>query len=395
MDQENIGSLHDLVHRAREEQLANMPKLPFSAALLLSLYVCICMAYLPLWRSPVFATVVLMLSAIMVSLTLRSFWVIGMLTVPTVLLAGVTGSVSVAAFPVALLCGIAYGAFLMLNARVPIAVATVLAAMAFGVSLTGEVLPALSAIVGVPAMLTLAYCLRRGHLRVRTICCVSVALALSLSVLGIGYIWYCHGVEAFLEPSRAVDAARGALANRLAAWETGTGENTGRVVLEGMELALAGAVFNILPGVLLALTVIFSYMIDLVCLTLFRTYERAKYLSSRVFVVAISLPAAVMFLAVCLLLLMLGERGDMGAQFAAVVAENIYLIFLPAMCLAGAIQCLRAFLLSAHRGLLLIGAILLVAISPSLALTVLPLLGAFDVIRRAFLHWLVRRRHPD
>lgn len=395
MDQENIGSLHDLVHRAREEQLANMPKLPVPAALLLSLYVCICMAYLPQWRSPVFATAVLLLSAIMTSLTLRSFWVIGMLTVPAVLLAGVTGSVIVAALPAALLCGIAYGAFLILNARAPFAVATVLVALAFGMSLTGEVLPALSALVGLPATVTLAYCLRRGCLRVRTIVCVSVALALSLSILGIGYVLLCHGAEAFLDPSRAVDAARAALANRLASWETGSGENAGRVVLEGMEAALAGAVFNILPGVLLAFTVIFSYMTDLVCLTLFRTYERAKYLSSRVFIVAISLPAAVMFLAVFLLLLMLGKRSGVEAQFAAVVAENIYLIFFPAMCLAGAIQCLRAFLLSTHRGLLLIGAILLVAISPSLALTVLPLLGAFDVIRKAFLHWLVRRRHSD
>ena len=395
MDPENTGSLHDLVHRAREEQLANIPKLPFPAALILSLYVCMCMAYLPLWRSPVYASAVLLMSAIMVSLTLRSFWVIGMLTVPTVLLAGATGSVTAAALPVALLCGIAYGAFLILNAHTPFVAATALTAVAFGVSLTGDVLAALVALVCLPAMLALAYCLRRGYLRVRTICSVSVALALSLAVWGVGYVVVRYGAESLLDPSRAVEAARSALADRLASWEIGTGENTGRVVLEGMELALAGTLFNILPGVLLAITVIFSYLINLVCLTLFRTYERAKYLSSRVFVVAISLPAAVLFLAVFLLLLMLGERGGIEAQFAAVVAENIYLIFLPAMCLAGAIQCLRAFLLSAHRGLLLIGAILLVAVSPSLALTILPLLGACDVIRRAFLHWLVRRRHSD
>ena len=395
MDRENVGSLHDLVHRAREERLADMPKLPFSASLLLSLYVCVCMAYLPLCRSTFFATVVLMMSALMSALTLRSFWVIAMITVPAVMLAGVTGSVTAAAVPVALLCGIAYGAFLILNAHAPFAVATVLIAAVLGVSVSGEMLPALAALAAVPAMVTLADCLRRGRLRVRTICSVSAALALSLSALGIGYVWIRYGGETFLDPSRAVDAARAALANRLAVWTTGSGENTGRVVLEGMEAALAGTLFNILPGVILAVTVIFSYLINLVCLTLFRTYERTKYLSAHVFVVAISLPAAVMFLAVSLLLLMIGGRSDIGAQFAAVVAENIYLIFLPAMCLAGSIQCLRTFLLSAHRGLLLIGAILLVVISPPAALTVLSLLGAFDVVRRAFLHWLVRRRHSD
>ena len=57
---------------------------------------------------------------------------------------------------------------------------------------------------------------------------------------------------------------------------------------------------------------------------------------------------------------------------------------------------LSVFLLSAHRGVLLIGAILLIALSPSAALTVLSLMGAFGVIRKAFLRWLIRRRpHAD
>lgn len=391
MSQENVGSLRDPVHLAREERLSSIPALPLSSVLLLSVYVCVCMAYLPLWRSPAFAATVLLLSAVMAALTLRSPWIIGMITVPAFLLVGVTGSVAAAAVPVALLCGIAYGAFLLLNARsLPVA-AGLLAAPVLAFLLTGEWECALLSLVGVPAMLTLVHSLRRGRLRVRTICRVTVALAVSLAAAGVAYVLLHEGADTFLHFSHAVSAARSALAEHLAAWETGSGDNAGRVVLEGMEVALAGALFNILPGVVLAVLVIFSYLVNLICLTLFRTYERTKYLSTRVFIVAISLPAAVMFLTAYLLLLLVGDRAGVQAQFAAVVAENMYLILLPAMCFAGTINCLGAFLVSTHRGMLLIAAILLVALSPGTALTALSLFGAGGVIWKTLWHRLRRR----
>ena len=392
MHEENVTSFREQVHNAREERMSRLPALPLSSALLLLSYLCLCMTYLPMWDSPVFATVVLMLTAVMAALTWRSPWVIGMIALPAVLLAGVTGSVSAAAIPIALLCSIAYGAFLLLNAP-PAAVAlTLLASPVLSVLLTGEWESVMLSLVGVPAMLALSFSLRRGWLRVRTICRVTVILAVSAAAVGVAYLLLRKGVGAFHDISHAISAARNALAECLAAWETGSGDLAGRVVLEGMEVALASALFNILPGVFLAMLLIFSYLVNLICLTLFRTYERTKYLSARVFVVAISLPSSILFLAAYLLQLTVGEYAGVQAQFAAVVAENLYLILLPAMCLAGSIHCLGAFLISSHRGMLLIGAILLIALAPGAALTALSLFGAVGIIWRTL--WRHFRRRP-
>lgn len=386
MNRENAESLRDIVRNVREGRLASMPSLPLPAALLLSLYIGVCMAYLPMWHSPAFAGTVLFLTAAMAALTLRSPWLIGMMTVPAVLIVSATGSLAAAALPVALLCGIAYGAFLLLNVRSPLTAAVPLAAFAVSVLTTGDAGQAMLSLVGLPATLTLAYSLRRGLPRVRAICRVAIALAVPLVLLAVLCTLLHKGLGSFADLSATVAAARRALAEHLASWETGTGENAGRVVLEGMEFALASALFNILPGAILAALAIFSYLTDLICLTLFRTYERAKYLSGRVFILAVSLPAAVIFLTVYLLVLILGEGDGMGAQFAAVVAENLYLTLLPAMILAGMLSCIRTFLLSSHRGMLLVAAILLVVISPGAAVTVLSLLGAFSVV------WGVLRR---
>ena len=76
MDREHAEVLRGIVCNAREGRLASMPDLPIPAALLLSLYVVVCMAYLPMWDSPAFAGTVLLLTAAMAALTLRSPWLI-------------------------------------------------------------------------------------------------------------------------------------------------------------------------------------------------------------------------------------------------------------------------------------------------------------------------------
>jgi len=192
-----------------------------------------------------------------------------------------------------------------------------------------------------------------------------------------------------------VDAARQSLASYLANWQTGSGENAARVVLEGMEFALAGALFNILPGVILAVLAVFAYLANLICLTLFRTYEWEKYLSGRVFVLIISVHAAILFLIGYLLLLAMGNGGSAGAQFVAVVVENFYLALLPAMIFAGALCCIRTYLFSHHRLVLLVGFILLIALSPALAFTGMSLLGAGDIIWRKLRRRLRRMHRRD
>ena len=92
-----------------------------------------------------------------------------------------------------------------------------------------------------------------------------------------------------------------------------------------------------------------------------------------------------------LLLLLIGENADRSGLFAETVAENLYLALLPAMILVGMLCCIRLFLLTAHRGLMLIGFILLFALSPSLAITILSLLGAGSVVWNT---WRRRRRRP-
>lgn len=383
MDFEQSEDLRQLLQNGRRTSLESMPSLPLPAALLPAIYVCICMTYAAVPSSQPFAAAVLFLSAIMAALTLRSPWLIGMMTVPAVLLVALTGSLTTAALPLSILCATSYGAFVLLNVRSPLTVLIPVIAFFAGVLITEDASRAVLTLLCLPAAMTLAVALRRGMPRVRAICRVAVALAVPLLVLGLTYVVIHRGVDVFGDLSAAVSTARHALARRLAAWEIGEGENAGRVVLEGMELALAGTLFNIMPGAILAGLAVFGYLADLITLTLFRTYERAKYLSRRVYVLAVSLPAAAVFLIGYLMLLVIGENVGARAQFAVAVAENLFLALFPAMILLGMLCCIRIFLRSGHRLLLLICFILLFALSLPAALTVLSIMGAGSVIWQA------------
>ena len=300
-------------------------------------------------------------------------------------------SLAVAALPVALLCGTAYGAFLILNSRPSLTVMIPLAAFAAGVLITGDVITALPAFLCVPPAFCLAHTLRRGVHRVRAVCHVAMATACSLAMIVAVMLFAHRGSHTIPNRSDFVISSRNALASALATGEVGAGENAGRVVREGMECALAATIFNILPGAVCALLAVFAYMADLICLTLFRTYERTKYLSRRVFVLAVSLPAAALFLVGNLLLLLIGDDAARSGLCAETVADNLYLALLPAMVLVGMLCCIRLFLLTAHRGVMLVGSILLFALSLSLAITILSLLGAGSVLWNT---WRRRRRRP-
>lgn len=392
---ENIGSFASTTPRGGKQHDRQLPPLSFPMTLLPALFAGACMTYLTMTHSQAFAGALLLLAAVMAILTLRSPYVIAMLTIPAFLMVTLTGSLTAAAVPLALLCGTAYGAFLLLN--VPSLWLAVIPAVAFGAGLwaTGNVGAAVLSLLCLPAAVTLAVSLRRGTPRIRTICLVAAALILPLLIFGVGYVLTQHGTDVLGNLSALISSARHALAVKLAARQMGGSEETAGVVLEGVEIALAGALFNILPGLLLALFAILAYLTDLVCLTLFRTYERAKYLSRRVFILAVSLPAATFFLLGYLLLLLLGQGGDADVQFAAAVVENLYLALLPVMVLGGVLCCIRVFLLSSHRLILLVGAILLVALAPAAVLTGLSLLGAGDVVWQTVRRWLIRRKNDQ
>lgn len=369
-----------------------MPRLATPAVLLVALYVCVCMAYPALRESQMLGGIVLLFTAAMAVLLLRSPFVIGVLAVPAFLLIVATGSVTSAAVPLALLCGIGFGAFLILTARSAVLLVVPALAFAAGYLATGEIGEAAMSLLCLPAAIVLAQSFRHGVPRTRAICRVGSAVFLTLLLAALCYVLPRYGAAVFENFAASVDSARQALAAHLANWHTGTGENAARVVLEGMEFALAGALFNILPGVLLAVLAVFGYLADLICLTLFRTYEWEKYLSGRVFVLIISVHAAALFLIGYLVLLAMGSGGSASEQFVAVVVENFYLALLPAMIFAGALCCIRTYLLSHHRLILLVGFILLVALSPALAFTGLSLLGAGDVIWRRVRRKLRRMR---
>jgi len=372
-----------------------MPRLATPAVLLVALYVCVCMAYPALRQSQMLGGLLLLFTAAMAVLLLRSPLIIGMLAVPAFLLVVATGSVTTAAIPMALLCGIGFGAFLLLTARSVVLLVIPALAFAAGYLATGEIGEAAMSLLCLPAAIVLAQSFRNGVPRTRTICRVGGMVFLTLLVAVLCYVLPRYGMTLFRDLAASVDAARQSLASYLANWQTGSGENAARVVLEGMEFALAGALFNILPGVILAVLAVFAYLANLICLTLFRTYEWEKYLSGRVFVLIISVHAAILFLIGYLLLLAMGNGGSAGAQFVAVVVENFYLALLPAMIFAGALCCIRTYLFSHHRLVLLVGFILLIALSPALAFTGMSLLGAGDIIWRKLRRRLRRMHRRD
>ena len=387
--------LRELLQNPPKNRLSGMPSLPLPATLLPAVYVTLCMLYMAVPRSAPLAAAVLMASALMAALTLRSVWLIAMLTVPAVMLTAMTGSMTAAALLVALICGTSYGAFFLLNVRSPLMAAPPVLACLGAYFITGDILRTAAVLLCLPAAIMLAHTLRRGIPRIRAICHVAVALVLPLLLMGLIALIQHRGTAALSDLAALVSSFRHALARLLASWEVGTGENAGRVVLEGMELALASTLLNILPGAAIALFAVLGYMANLICLTLFRTYERSRYLSRRVFALALSLPAAALFLLGYLLLLVIGENVSIGAQFTETVAENLYLALMPAMILAGFLCFIRIFLNSHHRLLCLICLILLFAFSLPAAVTVTSVIGAGSVIWQTLRRKIRFSRNPD
>ena len=395
MDFNESEDLRELLQNPSQTRLSGMPSLPLPATLLPAVYVTLCMLYMAVPRSAPLAAAVLMASALMAALTLRSVWLIAMLTVPAVILTAMTGSMTAAALLISLICGTSYGAFFLLNVRSPLVAAPPILACLGAYLITGDILRTAAVLLCLPTAIMLAHTLRRGIPRIRAICHVAVALVLPLLLVGLIALIQHRGTAALTDLTSLVSSFRHALAQSLAAWEIGTGENAGRVVLEGMELALASTLLNILPGTLIAVFAVLGYMTNLICLTLFRTYERSRYLSRRVFALAVSLPAAALFLLGYLLLLVIGENVSIGAQFAETVAENLYLALMPAMILAGILCFIRIFLHSHHRLLCLICLILLFAFSLPAAVTLLSVMGAGSVIWQTLRRRIRFSRNPD
>lgn len=371
-----------------------IPRPARPAAVLTGLFVCVCMLYPVLHESRALAGLLLLFAAAMLLLLIRSPFVIAMFAVPAFLLIGLTGDVVAAAVPLALLCGVGFGAFLLLTVRSLSLALVPLAAFLLGFLATGELTRAAVALLCLPAACVLAHAMHAGLSRTRTICRVGAVLFVTLLLAALCCILPRYGMTVFENVAGRIDEARASLAAVLAGWQTGEGEHAARVVLEGMEFALAGALFNILPGVVLAVLSVMAYMADLICLALFRTFEWEKYLSARVFVLVVSVHAAALYAISYLLLLMMGRGGSESMQFVSVVVENCHLALFPAMIFAGAVFCIRTYLLSHRRLLLLVVAILVAAMMPSFALTAMSLLGAGDVLCRA-LRKRLRRRHRD
>ncbi len=375
-------------------RLADMPSLSRPSALLLAAYVLLCLLCPAMLPSPPLAVIFLTVTLAVAALTLRSLWLVGTLAILAFALTGLTGSPALSALLLSMMGAVAYGGFLLLCPRRRLCLLLPPPVFLAALLLTGSVWRATLTLLPIPGALMLAHTFRRGMLRIRAVCYIAPALILPPLLFALGYgLW--HSGPAFLTRlPAAIDAWRLSLSELLATVQVGTGEEAGRLVIEGMELALASALFNILPGLALGSLGIFTYLINLVCLTLFRTFERTKYLPRRVFGFGVSLPSALFFLAGLLVALFCGESGEWGTQFAATVAENLYLALLPLMLLVGSAACLRIFLRSSHRFLLTLLALGVLFFAPSVLLPLLAVLGAGDIIWHAIWHGIVRRFPP-
>lgn len=381
---ELLRQLGDSLAHERDEQVRKGP-LEIAPTLLLSAYLTFCMLVFAFGANAAVSGAFLLVSAVLVSATVRSPIQILLLALPVFLLVSGTGSLSFGAYLAALWLGAGYAAFLFRTARpfmvLPFVAAVPVAAFLLGASVPDVLCTLLPALIG--AVLFLA--LRAGMTKTQAVCTATAAfLALFVGLLlFLGLRTY--GTAFFDRLPEIVDNVRTSAGDRLAESFTAAG---GKISLTAAQWqAMAASVFNILPAIVLLFFMLCAFLSDTLALALLRSFGREKKYAHRIYAFSLSTEAALLFLLSYIGAHLLAYSSK--SEMAAVVLENLYLLLLPGTVYAGVTRLLHMFIMSNHRFLWFVGVLVLLFISPSLLLICLAFMGALTVLVftfRRFLH---------
>lgn len=211
------------------------------------------------------------------------------------------------------------------------------------VAVCRDPLIALITLVPFPAMLTLAFGTRKsnasdtGITRVGVICATAFALGLSITAVAAAFFYRRFGSISPSVLNTALETLRAYLIQAFTAVELppeATDEMRELFTLENATNMVNSAI-NILPGTLISSIAILCAAAQMIQHATLQTFAPGTPISDRARVFAVSLVAGIVF-AIAYLVAIFSSDGD--STLIGTVAQNIYLVLLPGLALAGLIR---------------------------------------------------------
>lgn len=319
--------------------------------------------------------------------------------IPTLIFAGVvvyyfTASFALTAALVSLLFAVGEGGFLLaVLPRKQLAWVPLIPILAYAaaLALVRDPFVAAASLIPFPPMVALALGTRdsaekeNGLTRVGVICLTSLALGLSLAVAVVLLLYHNLGT---LSPDVLIaemENLRAALINDITSAEIPEGMDPELVAELEHLLTFAGAenminsVFNLLPAIFVVAVNLIAAVAQMAQHATLRTFSLEESLTDRVRAFRMSLVSCLVFTAAYLVAFM--ENGD-HSTLAGTVAQNVYVILMPGLALAGMVRVTAALTRKGPRGM---GCLFFVVfLIPCLFVLAPFVLAAFEVIGHIF-----------
>ena len=319
--------------------------------------------------------------------------------IPTLVFAAVviyyfTSSMSLTAALLSLLFAVAEGGFLLaILPRKQMAWLPVIPMLAYAAALvlTRDPFLAAASLVPFPPMVAMALGTRSsagredGMTRVGVICLTSLALGLSLLAALALLAYRALGTLAPDVIMAEMEAIRAALIESITSAEIPEGLDPELVAELEQLLTRSGAenmvnsVFNLLPAIFVVVANVLAAVAQMALHATLRTFRMESSLSPRVRAFHMSLISCLVFFAAYLIAFF--ENAD-SSTLTGTVAQNIYIILMPGLALAGMIRVTTALTRKGPRGM---GCLFfLVFLIPCLFIFAPFVLAAFEVIGHIF-----------
>ncbi len=327
--------------------------------------------------------------------------IVPIVAVAAFLFYGMTGSFMQAGLVVALVFAVAEGSVLIAllpTDRLALLPIIPVVAYAIAAAVSRDLVGAVAVLVPVPAAITLAVGTRNsaaredGLTRTGVICATTLALGLSLGAM-ITLSLYRHlgslSAEALLA---ALDELREAYITQITSLELpeGATEEMKQLITRESATNIVNSTFNIMPAIAVVTVLILSTVTQLIQHAALIAFGHKESLTDRVRAYKISLIAGVVFV-IAYFVAMSTASGS--STLAGTVAENISIILLPGLALAGLVRLVQSLTRKGARGMGCMFYIILLA--PCLLFIAPPVLAFVEVIGHIWTLILSRIKPPE
>ena len=202
---------------------------------------------------------------------------------------------------------------------------------------------ALVSLIPFPAMLALGFGTRssaasdKGLTRVGVICATTFALGLSVIAVAAAFFYHWHGSLSPATLNEALEGLRATLISTITSMELPIEATEEMAEFFSLENAtyLVNSAINILPGTVVMVILMFAAAAQLMQHAALQTFLPKDTLSDRVRIFTMSIVSCVVFAVAYLVAIFSGNEAS---TLAGTVAQNIYLILLPGLSLAGLLR---------------------------------------------------------